>query len=304
MNTAAFTPNTHLGVFLNVMGSIMFAVMFSYTALLHPLDGEEIYGWRILLTLPCLTLMLIYSGAWSQVINIFHRIRFERWFLLKRLISSALIGIQLWLFLWGPVNGYGLDISLGYFLLPITLVIVGRLAFKDRISKFQLWATIIACLGVANQLWVAEALSWPTLVICLGYPVYFWLRRVTQTDNLGGVWCDMTLSLPVSLFFIQGGTLLTGSEIDLTLVGLILGLGAISAAALGFQSLSSPHLNLTLFGLLVYVEPVLLMMAAILLGDTITSQEWPTYIAIWLAVMLLVAEGLLSLRKKPSRTEP
>jgi chloramphenicol-sensitive protein RarD len=299
MNTAAsFSPNTSLGVLLNVLGSIMFAVMFSYTALLTPLDGEEIYGWRILLTLPCLTLLLLYNRAWPQVVDIIRRVRYERWFLAKRIISSSLVGFQLWLFMWAPVKGYGLDVSRGYFLLPISLVVVGRIAFKDAISKFQLWACILACVGVANQIWMANALSWPTLAICLGYPGYFWLRRVTKTDNLGGLWFDMSLSLPVSVFFVQGGALLTGMQPDWALVGLVLGLGAISAAALGLQSLSSPHLNLTLFGLLIYVEPVFLMLAAWLLGDTLEPGEWPTYIAIWLAVMLLVAEGVISLQRK------
>jgi chloramphenicol-sensitive protein RarD len=299
MNTVTYaSQNTYLGVTLNVLASIMFAVMFSYTALLAPLDGEEIYGWRILLTLPCLTLLLFYNRAWPQVFDIIQRVRNERWFFAKRLLSSSLVGVQLWLFMWAPVNGYGMDVSLGYFLLPISLVVVGRIAFKDRISKFQLWACLFACVGVANQIWMANALSWPTLAICLGYPGYFWLRRITKTDNLGGLWFDMGLSLPVSIFFIQGGAILNSNSIDWALFGLVLGLGAISAAALGLQSLSSPHLNLTLFGLLIYVEPVFLMLAAWILGDTLDAKEWPTYIAIWLAVMLLITEGALSLKRR------
>jgi chloramphenicol-sensitive protein RarD len=78
---------------------------------------------------------------------------------------------------------------------------------------------------------------------------------------------------------------------------LISGLGLISALALAFQSLSAPHLNLSLFGLLVYVEPILLVAVSIALGESITSAEWPTYIAIWLAVFTLMLEGLRSFKK-------
>ncbi|MCR9299836.1 hypothetical protein NB466_13285 [Vibrio fluvialis] len=111
----------------------------------------------------------------------------------------------------------------------------------------------------------------------------------------------MMLSLPFSLYFIfHSGDVLQELSINLDLLWLILGLGAISALALAFQSLSAPHLNLTLFGLLVYVEPVLLLLVALLLGESIYAGEWPTYIAIWLAVVVLMMEGGLSLRK--SRT--
>ncbi|MCE7609888.1 EamA family transporter RarD [Vibrio fluvialis] len=293
--------HTPLGVTLNVIASALFALMFAYTALLQQLKGEEIYGWRILLTFPLLTLFILLRGYWSQVATLFQRLRTERFFWLSRIVSSFLIGIQLWLFMWAPVNGYGLSVSLGYFIMPITMVVVGRFAFKDRMSRFQQLACLFALVGVINQLAISQTLSWPTLMVCLGYPIYFWLRYKTDTNHIGGLWFDMMLSLPFSLYFIfHSGDVLQALNVNLDLLWLILGLGAISALALAFQSLSAPHLNLTLFGLLVYVEPVLLLLVALLLGESIYAGEWPTYIAIWLAVVVLMMEGGLSLRK--SRT--
>ncbi|MBY8286477.1 EamA family transporter RarD [Vibrio fluvialis] len=295
------TMHTPLGVTLNVIASALFALMFAYTSLLQELKGEEIYGWRILLTFPLLTLFILLRGYWSQVATLFQRLRTERFFWLSRIVSSFLIGIQLWLFMWAPVNGYGLSVSLGYFIMPITMVVVGRFAFKDRMSHFQQLACLFALVGVINQLAISQTLSWPTLMVCLGYPIYFWLRYKTDTNHIGGLWFDMMLSLPFSLYFIfHSGDVLQELSINLDLLWLILGLGAISALALAFQSLSAPHLNLTLFGLLVYVEPVLLLLVALLLGESIYAGEWPTYIAIWLAVVVLMMEGGLSLRK--SRT--
>lgn len=55
--------NTLLGVSLNVAASALFALMFAYTALLDALSGEEIYGWRILFTLPLLTVFIGVQGT-------------------------------------------------------------------------------------------------------------------------------------------------------------------------------------------------------------------------------------------------
>ena len=71
---------------------------------------------------------------------------------------------------------------------------------------------------------------------------------------------------------------------------------AISALALASYVASSRLLNLSLFGLLGYVEPVLLVLVAILLGEQIEQSKWLTYILIWLAVGLLVVEGIVKLR--------
>ena len=37
-----------------------------------------------------------------------------------------MLGVQLWLFLWAPLHGRALPVSLGYFLLPLVMVLAGR----------------------------------------------------------------------------------------------------------------------------------------------------------------------------------
>nr|MBC6627132.1 EamA family transporter RarD [Pseudomonas sp.] len=68
-------------------------------------------------------------------------------------------------------------------------------------------------------------------------------------------------------------------------------LGLISASALVSYIIASRLLAFSLFGLLSYVEPVLLLVVALLLGEGIKAGQWLTYIPIWIAVMVLVFEG-------------
>ena len=293
-----------IAVALNIAGSVFFALLFALTGLLTNVSGTEIYGWRMLFTFPALTLLVLNRGGWFQIVAIVRRVRVAPGFGLTRLLSAALIGFQLWLFVWAPGNGYALAVSLGYFAMPIGMVVIGRIAFKDRLSTPQKAACLFALIGVINQFVVSPTLAWPIWAVALGYPVYFWLRRRTGTDHIGGLWCDMALSLPLSIWFIvQGGAVIGPLEARAGMMATILGLGVVSALGLGCQSLSAPYLNLSLFGLLVYVEPVLLLIVALLFGDTIAPTEWPTYIAIWLAVLMLMAEGITSLRKQRSGRE-
>ena len=297
--TDSVHPNVRAGVLFNVMSSALFALMYAYTSLLRPMSGLEVYGWRILLTVPCLMALVIGTGHWHEVRSIWARVRGQRGFWLQRLLSSALLNVQLWLFMWAPLNGHGLDVSMGYFVLPISMVVLGRAVFKDRITRLQLLACALALVGVGLQLAVARTIAWPALLVCLGYPLYFWLRRATDTNTLGSLWADMALSLPLIGFMVVRAGGMIPADAPASMPWLILGLGAISAAALGCQALSAPRLNVTLFGLLIYVEPVLLVVASLLLGETIPAAQWPAYVAIWLAVMVLVAEGVLALRRGP-----
>ncbi len=144
-----------------------------------------------------------------------------------------MLGVQLWVFLWAPLHGRLLEVSLGYFLLPLTMVLVGRFYYRERIDGLQWLAVICAAVGVAHEVWVTGAFSWPTLLVALGYPPYFVLRRKINADSLAAFALEMTLLLPVAVVqIVTGGSLkLLAGRIDM--LGLLLpGLGALSTVAL------------------------------------------------------------------------
>ena len=68
------------GVVLSVSASVLFAVMYYFTSLLTPLSGLEIFGWRMLLTVPCMTVFMLVSGEWRRV-----------WELLRMLAAKGLV---------------------------------------------------------------------------------------------------------------------------------------------------------------------------------------------------------------------
>lgn len=291
------------GILSSVMASCLFAVMYFYTSLLTPLDGEEIFGWRTLLTLPCLTLFMLVSKDWKRVGELLARVKRTPLLLLGMLGTSWLMGVQLWLFLWAPLHGRSLEVSMGYFLLPLAMVLTGRLVYGERLSRLQKVAVACAALGVGHELYQNGSFAWETLLVTIGYPIYFVLRKRCRTDHLGGLWCDMCLLLPWALYFVIQGPL---SPADLQahpgLYALIPILGAISASALIAYVLASRLLPFSLFGLLSYVEPVLLVGVALLLGETIGPDQWLTYLPIWAAVLVLVIEGFKHLLRQRRRS--
>lgn len=87
----------------------------------------------------------------------------------------------------------------------MSMVLAGRVIFRDRLSLLQKLAVTCAMLGVGNALYQVGGVSWSILVVALGYPVYFILRRHFGTDNLGGLWCELALMLPVAAWFAFRG---------------------------------------------------------------------------------------------------
>lgn len=281
-----------LGVSLSVTASLLFGILYYYSTFLNPLSGEDIFAWRMLLTIPFIIIFVAATGENQSIKIILKRIRQQPWLILVLFLSSFLLGIQLWLFLWAPTVNKALEVSLGYFMLPLTLVITGRVIYQDKLTRLQLIATAVASIGVAHELMRIGGFSLTTLTVAFGYPIYFVLRKHFKLNHIGGLWFDLVLMLPASaILAFNGSVTISFLENFPKFFYLLPILGLLSAGALITYILSTKYLSIGLFGLLGYVEPVLLLVVALAIGETITQSEIFTYGPIWLSVCILIFEG-------------
>ena len=290
-----------------MVASCMFGAIYFIAPLLAPLQGDQIFGWRMLMTVPFTTVWLLYSGQGPAVVALLQRARRSYGLVLGLLLSAALAGLQLWLFVWAPLQGHALPVSLGYFLLPLALVIAGRVVFGERLNAAQISAAALAALGVFYELWRAGGMAWSTWVVLLGYPLYFVLRRKLHTNHLAGHWLDVMLLVPCCVWLVlRAVPQLPNGGWDAIVQTPMLHwavpcLGLLSAVALGLYMAASRMLPLGLFGLLSYVEPILLVLAALLMGERIQAGQEPMYVLIAAGVALLALDAVRQMRSQPQQ---
>ncbi|WP_176061306.1 EamA family transporter RarD [Paraburkholderia sp. BCC1876] len=290
------------GIALSVGASALFALLSAYATLLAPLSGLDIFAWRIIWTVPGALLLVALRKRLPILRQLLYRMVTEPTLGVAMIVSAVLLGAQLWVFLWAPLHGRMLEVSLGYFLLPLVMVLVGRFYYHEHLDGLQWLAVICAAAGVAHELWATGAFSWPTLLVALGYPPYFILRRKINQDSLAMFTVEMALLLPAAIVFaISGGSLAAiGGRLDMWFL-LLPGLGALSTLALASYLKASRLLPVALFGILGYVEPVLLVLVSImLLGETLNAAQLATYIPIWIAVALTALHSVRLVRLAPN----
>lgn len=286
------------GIGLSVLASSLFAFLSGYTRLLAPLDGTDIFAWRILITLLCVLGLLAWRGELPRLRAAMAELLASPARIGLLVLMAALLALQQWLFLWGSVNGRALEVSLGYFMLPLSMVLVGRFHYGEKMDLLQRLAVLCACVGVAHELWMTRAFSWPTLAVALGYPPYFMLRRRIRLDSMLIFAVElMVLALPSLLALVLSPA--TGPTLRTPSMWLLLpGLGILSMIALTSYLRAGKLLPMGLFGILGYVEPVLLVLVAMaVLGESLQLAQLGTYVPIWLSVLLTALHSVKLMRR-------
>ncbi|TWI52835.1 chloramphenicol-sensitive protein RarD [Pseudomonas duriflava] len=290
------------GVFLSVASSVLFAVMPVYFNYLEPLSGVQVLAQRIVWSIPIVLLLVVMTRQGALLREAIIRLAHEPRLIIALIGSTLLVGSQWGVFVWATMAGHTLDITLGYFLLPLIMVVVGRLFYGEKMRPLYRLAVVFALLGVIHEWWATGAFSWVTLVSALGYPPYFMLRRWMKIDALSGFVLEMLCMTPLAvalMYFFNPAPALAVSPL---LWILLPGLGLLSALAFGAMMAASRLLPMGLFGILSYIEPALLFFVAILLLDEtfLPSQLW-TYVPIGIAVVLVCLDSARLLRKQMRR---
>lgn len=280
------------GTIAGIASAVTFGFVYFLTPLLHPLSAEGVWATRALVTLPFVAIVLLAMRQWYLASDIWRRIKRKPVLLLAGIASSALLAGQLWIFGWAPLNGRAMQVALGYFLLPLVLVVVGRFLYKDRLRWYHWCSTGFAAIGVAVQIVYIGSVSWETFFVAFGYPIYFILRRAVGAAHLGGMFWEFLIMLPAALIvlvseIVHGTAFAENPALWWSAPAFALA----AAVALLLYILASKLLPISIFGLLSYLEPALLVVAALLIGERIAREEYVAYGSIWFAVLILLAGG-------------
>lgn len=289
---------TARGLLASVVSNVLFAVLFLYSGWMRPLSGTDVFAWRMVSMLLGLCALLSFMGKWGHAWAFIGSIggNWKKWLLI--MLPTPILGSQLWLFMWAPVNGEGIHAAVGYFLFPLVMMATGGLLFRERLNAWQWLAVALAVAGVACEVWRTGAFSWTTVWVFATYPVYYLMRRWQGVPALIGLTLDLLLIAPCALVYIvwHSNSLAVIAQ-NPHLMGFIALLGIQSALAMQLNLLASLMLPVTMFGMLSYLEPILLFVVSIvLLHEPVQAQALPGYALIWAGLCLMIWDGVCTMR--------
>ena len=280
------------GIALGLTAYAIWGVMPLYFKLLASVQPSEIVAHRILWSLVLLGLLATVWRRWGAIRAALGSGRL----LLTLIVTACLIAVNWLVYIYAIVSGHVLEGSLGYYLNPLVNVLFGVLLLKERLTRIQVFACLLAAGGVGVMAAGAGSGLWISVTLALSFASYGFLRKVAPVDALEGLWIETLVLAPLSLLwvmYLQGQGMAgfghQGLSIDLFL---ILG-GGVTALPLLLFTAAAKRLPYSTLGFLQYIAPSLQFLLAVLVfGEPFGSAKALCFGAIWAALAIFSVEGL------------
>ena len=282
------------GLLFGLGAYLAWGVMPLYFKALAHVSALEIVAHRVIWSMVFMAALVALWRRWPAIRAALGTGRV----LITLLITTLLIGTNWLIFIYAVVSGHVLEASLGYYLNPLVNVLLGVVLLKEKLSRAQVFATLLAAAGVAGLAAGAGSGLWISLTLAATFAVYGFLRKIVAVDSLEGLSIETALLSPLALAWLvwlqADGSAAFASVTLTTDLLLVLG-GAVTAIPLLMFTAAARRLPYSTLGFLQYVAPSLQFLLAVLaFGEPLTTAHLICFAAIWTALAIFSFEGLRS----------
>lgn len=295
-------PETRKGAVLALAAFIFWGLLTPiYFKALAAVPPVEILAHRIIWTLVLAGAIVVANGDWRGLGPLLR----DRRSLLLLGLSTLLITINWLAFIAAITSGRALEASLGYYINPLVNVFLGLLLLRERLSRVQSLAVLLAAVGVVNETWQVGVFPFLALTMAFSFGLYGLIRKTARAGAVDGLMLETAILMPVALGYLgflavegQGHFLIGSSRIDLLLALS----GPMTALPLIWFAGAARRLRYATIGLFQYIAPTCIFGAAVLLFDEPFSQaRLLTFACIWCALVLYTWDSLRRQRQARRR---
>jgi chloramphenicol-sensitive protein RarD len=244
----------------------------------------EVLAHRSVWSVALIAVLILALSRRAQLMTILR----DRRTLLTFVGTGLLIGSNWFVFIYSINEARIVETSLGYYINPLVSVLLGVAFLGEKLSRPQIFAVVLAALGVAIFAVDLGQLPWISLYLAASFAAYGYLRKVTRATPLEGLFVEVMVLLPLALAYLwwlsgHGGTSFgNGSWFTWTFLVLT---GPMTVVPLFLFSFGAQRIRLATLGLMQYLAPTTQFFVAVFLyGEPLGTVQLMTFALIWVGL--------------------
>lgn len=284
------------GVLAGVLAFGMWGAFPIYFHIVEGVGAVEMLLHRIFWAVPFGLIIILARRQWPEVRRIFG----DRRCLLYLLLSSIFITINWLVYIWAVQNGQIYQASLGYYINPLTFLLVGYLFLGERLRRIQTVAVSLAAAGVMVLTFAGGQFPFASIALAIAFTIYGVIRKQVAVGAMPGLFVETIILFPVALIGLtllwQSGTAAFTPD-DPRLAGLLILAGPFTVLPLLFFAIAARRLTLGTLGFLQFIGPTGQFFVGYYYGEPLTLPHIVCFALIWLAVTVFIFDVWFNGRK-------
>ena len=270
---------------------VMWGFLPLYLLLVRAVPAFEFVAWRIVWTLPVCLLIV----AWRRQGPELRRVLTDRRSLAWLGLSSLLIAVNWFVYVWAIQADEVYAASLGYYINPLLNVLLGTLLLNEKLSRAQWFAVGLAAFGVSLLAGGALTTLWISLTLAFSFGTYGLVRKRVPVGALPGLTIESALLLIPSALIAAWYASAYGSSftqgIGLSLL-IMLG-GVLTAVPLLLFAIAARRMAYSTLGFIQFLAPsIVFVLGLTVFGEPLEWVELACFACIWTAAAIFVFDLL------------
>jgi len=287
-----------LGYWNVILSLLMWGILPVYWKAMLEFPASDILAHRIIWSFLFLSILLSYHNSWKDFFKNFSSVS-EIIFLSLR---ASFLGINWFIYVWGINHDHVVDCSLGYFIMPLVIVLMSFIFLKEKLSKLEIISFLLALAGVLNLILSYGKFPWLALSLAITFAIYAVFRKTSKHGPISGLAAEVALlSIPAFSYLLFSGThnnWLYYSNISFLNLVLILGTGIVTVVPLLCYIHGIKRVKLNIAGMLNYISPTCNFLLGIFLyKETFSFIYFITFAMIWISIIIFSYDSIKRTQK-------
>lgn len=264
-------------------------------------DTYFLLACRIIWAAVCCLCILWAQGKLLQLLEVFRDKN-----ILKREIPASVFLLADWgVYLWAVQNGRVLECSLGYYIQPIVVFVLGAVIFREKVSWRHIVILAVVVVGIVLSTDGFNGIPYVTILLAVSFAIYAAIKRSLRIDSVVSTSAEIVMMVPLALLFILFFRMGDTGMASITPLRqlMLLGAGVVTAMPMVLYSVGVKYLPLMTAGFCQYLSPTLAIVCGMIMGEYLTAEKLRSFYFIWAGVLLYCLNTVYEERKK-ARLKP
>ena len=289
--------DTRTGALQVLITYILWGSLPIFWKLLSEINSVYILSQRVIWSALFMVIFLLIKGHLPKTLSVFKNPKT----VFYCFICGVLITLNWGVYIYAVTSGHVLDASLGYFIEPIVVAIIGVILFKEKLNKAETATFAFAIVGLAYMLVTSGTLPVLSLVIAISFGLYGACKKSTSLDASTSLFMETLCMTPFAIAFA-----LWSERAGIGAIGTLSGwefillpaCGDVTSIPLLLFNLGVKKIPFYLAGIIMYASPTIQFLTGIFFfHEAFDTNRAIAFLIIWIGISFTLIHQLLMLKK-------